>query len=131
MDCAYSFPFEKLAAWQGARRLVRQVYAVTKGFPADEKFALVNQINRAVVSVASNLAEGSSRTSLKDQAHFSQIAYGSLMELACQITMATDLGFASAETTQNIRQEINRLANMINALRTSQLARQGKGKGNS
>jgi hypothetical protein len=47
------------------------------------------------------------------------------MELACQMTVATDLGFASTECTQGIRQDINRLANMINALRTSQLARQG------
>ena len=67
----YSFPFEKLEAWKDAKRLVIDMYKIAKSFPENEKFGLTNQITRAAVSVASNLAEGSSRTSLKDQAHFS------------------------------------------------------------
>jgi len=50
----YKFPFEKLEVWQEARRLVRDVYGLTKKFPGEEKFGLTSQINRAVVPVASN-----------------------------------------------------------------------------
>ncbi len=70
----YRFPFEKLGVWQDARQLVKNVYGLTKSFPVDEKFGLISQVNRAAISVASNLAEGSGRTSFKDQAHFSQMA---------------------------------------------------------
>ena len=80
---AYLFPFEKLEVWQLAKELILAIYNVSKRFPANEQYGLINQINRAVISVASNLAEGSSRISQKDQAHFSQLAYGSLMEVAC------------------------------------------------
>lgn len=119
----YIFPFEKLEVWQEARRLVRDVYGITRNFPPEEKFGLTSQINRAAISVASNLAEGSSRTSLKDQAHFSQLAYSSLMELACQITMASDLGFLRDDILDKTSSDLSALANKINALRKSQLNR--------
>jgi four helix bundle protein len=60
---------------------------------------------------------------MKDQAHFTQIAYGSLMELACQMTVAGDLGYVDVEKGQVIRLEIVGLASKLNALRASQLAR--------
>jgi four helix bundle protein len=120
----YCFPFEKLEVWQEARRLVSDVYKVTRIFPPEEKFGLVSQINRAAVSVASNLAEGCSRMSRKDQANFSQIAYGSLMELVCQLTLAVDLGFVDEAIVERKRTDINILANRLNALRKSQLLRQ-------
>jgi len=82
-----------LQVWHLAKDLVKEVYRVTKGFPAGEKFGLVSQINRAVISAASNIAEGSGRTSRKDQAHFTQLAYGSLMEVACQMEISFELGF--------------------------------------
>ena len=122
----YEFPFEKLEVWQEARRFVKQVYDVTKRFPGEEKFGLANQLNRAVVSVASNLAEGCSRVSLKDQAHFSQLAYSSLMEVACQLTLASDVGFIQQERYDALRSYIAKLTRKINALRTSQLARGGR-----
>lgn len=122
----YQFPYEKLDVWQDARKLVKMVYEVTKCFPPEEKYGLTNQINRAAVSVASNLAEGSGRTSLKDQAHFSQLAYGSLMELACQITIANDLGFSTDKPLDDMKVNIHRLTNKINSLRKSQLGRYKK-----
>jgi four helix bundle protein len=79
------------------KKMVIDIYKTTKGFPDVEKFGLTNQINRAAVSVASNLAEGSSRTSMKDQAYFSQLAFSSLMELACQISIAQELNFIDGE----------------------------------
>ena len=79
MQKKYRYSFEKLRVWQNARKFVLDVYKITNNFPAHEKFGLVDQIRRAVVSVPANIAEGSSRLSAKDQAHFTNIAYSSLM----------------------------------------------------
>jgi four helix bundle protein len=80
-------------------------------------------MTRAAISVASNLAEGSSRMSRKDQAHFSQIAYGSLMEVACQLNIAEELGFIKEEKYVELRQSIVILSSKINALSRSQKER--------
>lgn len=119
----YLFPFERLQAWHEARKLVKSVYELTGSFPGIEKFGLTSQINRAAVSVASNLAEGSSRTSFKDQGHFSQLAYSSLMEVACQVTLSCDLGYVAANDLTRMKMDISSLAHKINALRSSQLER--------
>ena len=66
----YPFSFEKLRVWQNARQLVMEVYQITDKFPSYEKFGLVDQIRRAAVSIPANIAEGSSRLSSKNQAHF-------------------------------------------------------------
>jgi four helix bundle protein len=79
-------------------------------------------MNRAAVSVAANLAEGSSRKSRKDQAHFSQIAYGSLMELACLLIVAVDLEILSSGKEVNLREEIEAISRQLNALRVTQLS---------
>lgn len=123
---SHLFPFEKLETWQDARRLVKSIYEFTRRFPAEERYGLTSQINRAAVSVASNLAEGSSRISLKDQGHFSQLAFSSLMELACQISLASDIGFSTKEYASKLRKDIDKLAYRINALRKSQIARAKK-----
>jgi len=104
-----------------AKNLVKEVYNVTKGFPAEEKFGLVSQINRASISIASNIAEGSGRTSRKDQAHFTQLAYGSLMEVACQLEIAHDLGFFAESELNALHGKIDTLAEKLSALRTAQL----------
>ena len=80
----YKYPFEKLDVWQNARKLTIEVYKITNDFPKYELFGLTNQINRSVISVSSNIAEGSGRKSKKDQANFTTIAYSSLLELTNQ-----------------------------------------------
>jgi four helix bundle protein len=117
------FSYEKLDVWQDARGLIRDVYQLTSGFPSSEKFGLVSQLNRAMVSVACNLAEGSARTSSKDQAHFSQLSFSSLMEPACLLTIAQDLNYADALVTSVLRERIHFLSSRINKLRQSQLNR--------
>lgn len=117
-----TFVFHKLEVWHIAKDLVMRVYRLTKEFPDEEKFCLVSQINRAAISVASNLAEGSSRVSRKDQAHFTQVSYGSLMELACQLEISKDLGLIDEEAWQNANSEIQALARKLSALRSSQLS---------
>ena len=65
----HKFSFEKLEVWNLAKGLVKQIYAMAKKFPAEERFGLVSQMTRATVSVASTIAEGSERVSRKEQAH--------------------------------------------------------------
>lgn len=92
---SHQFAFEKLDVWKEARKLVKNIYISTKSFPKSEQFGITNQIRRAAVSVPSNIAEGVSRTTGKDQAHFTSIAFGSLMELTNQLMISVDLGFLS------------------------------------
>ena len=122
MDARHTYPFEKLRVWQAARELVKKVYTVTRKFPRAEIYGFTSQTNRAAVSVAANLAEGSSRISRKDQAHFSKIAYSSLMELACLAILAVDLEFLPSSEESKLREEIESVSRQLNALRTAQLA---------
>lgn len=117
------FPFEKLEVWQDARKMVRSVYECAGAFPSAERFGLASQLTRASVSVANNLAEGSGRSSLKDQAHFSSQAYSSLMETACDLVLSNDLGFTSKEATDPILNQAYDLSVRIHNLRESQLRR--------
>ena len=122
MPTRHVYPFEKLRVWQSARGLVKSVYQITRGYPRSEVYGLTSQTNRAAVSVAANLAEGSSRTSRKDQAHFSQIAYGSLRELACLLIVAVDLEILSPDREAKLREEIEAISRQLNALRANQLS---------
>ena len=122
MKTRHAYPFEKLRVWQDARKLVRHIYPLTKRFPRSEIYGLVSQINRAAVSVAANISEGSARVSRKDQAHFSEIAYGSLMELACLLIVAVDLEFLSEQDESELREEIEAVSRQLNALRRAQLS---------
>jgi four helix bundle protein len=121
-EMRHTFIFHKLQVWHLAKELARDVYNITKEFPIEEKFGLVTQINRAAISVASNIAEGSGRTNRKDQAHFTQLAYGSLMEVACQLEIATDLHFIAEDEFQRICASIKVIAEKLSALRSSQLS---------
>ncbi|MDE5869244.1 MAG: four helix bundle protein, partial [Muribaculaceae bacterium] len=102
---ADSYSFEKLAAYMEAKDLVKHVYRLTKSFPDDEKYCLTSQIKRAVISIASNIAEGSSRISIKEKIHFLEISYGSLMETYCQISISRDLGYISSNEFSFIKQK--------------------------
>jgi four helix bundle protein len=116
-----SFVYHKLQVWHLAKDLVIEVYKLTKDFPVEEKYGLAAQINRAVISIASNIAEGSGRTGRKDQAHFTQVAYGSLMEVACQAEISCDLGFVTDSELDAVYTKIATLAEKLSALRSSQL----------
>jgi four helix bundle protein len=123
MKTRQQYPFEKLNVWQAARELAKETYLTTSTFPQREIYGLTSQCNRAAVSVAANLAEGSSRLSRKDQAHFTEIAYGSLMELACLLIVSTDVGTLPIEAERRLRSSIEPLSSQLNALHRSQRAR--------
>ena len=122
------YSFERLIVWNDVRKLTKYIYAITANFPESEKFGLVNQTRRSIVSVSSNIAEGSSRTGSKDQAHFYQIAYSSLMELLSQTIVSFDLGFLQEENYNEIRKQIEAISAQLNALRKSTLNRDGQNK---
>lgn len=116
-----TYSFEKLACWQHARELAVRIYNVTKSFPADEKFGLISQMRRAAISIASNLAEGTSRVSKKDQAHFSTISYSSTIELLNDIIIAKDLELLTDKLYKECREKIEMQTFLISTLRKSQI----------
>ena len=95
------------------------VYHLLDNFPKFEKYALCDQIRRAIVSVPSNIAEGSGRRSLKEQIHFLEIAYGSLMETYNQLLIAIELTYITEESVEAIKPSIDAVAKMINGLSKS------------
>lgn len=113
------YSFEKLKVWQEAKKLVVDVYNLLDNFPKFEKYALCDQIRRAIVSVPSNIAEGSGRRSLKEQIHFLEISYGSLMETYNQLLIAIDLTYITEESVEAIKPSIDSVAKMINGLSNS------------
>ncbi|HEX8295484.1 MAG TPA: four helix bundle protein [Chthoniobacteraceae bacterium] len=115
------FRFEKLDVWQAARRLNRRIYRVTKTFPIAERFALISQIRRASISVSSNIAEGSGRNSDRDFAHFLEVAYGSLMEVASQLYLAFDEEYLGEADLNDLLEEIRVEAAQLGALNRSLL----------
>lgn len=82
-----------LLVWQEAMALAKAIYALTAGFPPDERFGLISQLRRAAVSVPSNIAEGAARGSNREFRQFLMVARGSLSELDTQLILAQELGF--------------------------------------
>ena len=117
----YIYSFEKLEVWKESRNLTKIIYQITSHYPENEKFGLTSQLRRASVSVCSNLAEGSARITSKDKAHFSTMAYSSLIEVLNQIIISYDLGFIDEYDYINFRNLIESLSNKINSLRKFQL----------
>lgn len=113
------FAFEELEVYQIARQYVKNIYELSDTFPAKEDFALTSQIRRAAVSITSNIAEGTSRFSLKDKSHFIEIAYGSLMETYSQLQVAVDLGYISQDEIATLHPIVVELRNRLSALRRS------------
>lgn len=114
-----TYSFEKLNVWQEAKKLVVEVYHLLDSFPKFEKYALSDQIRRVIVSVPSNIAEGSGRKSIKEQIHFLEISYGSLMETYNQLLIAIDLGYITEKSVEAIKPNIDSVAKMINGLSSS------------
>lgn len=115
------YSFEKLEAWVLAKELTKQVYLLTKKFPKEEIYGLTSQIRRASISICSNLAEGSRRTSKIDFARFIQIAYGSMMELLNQLIIAEELEYIQKDELVKIREQIDQISLRLTALRKALL----------
>ena len=114
------YSFEKLEVYKDARIYVKYVYLLTTDFfPDKERFGLTSQIQRAVVSIVSNIVEGTTRASNKEKERFIEIAYGSLLETYCQFQIATDLEYIKQEDLDKIQLHVDRIANKLSALKRS------------
>ncbi|OGH13436.1 MAG: hypothetical protein A2687_01995 [Candidatus Levybacteria bacterium RIFCSPHIGHO2_01_FULL_38_26] len=108
--------FTDLNAWKEAHNLVLLIYRVTKGFPKEEQFGLINQLRRAVVSITSNIAEGFSRNSYKEKSQFYSMALGSLTEVQNQLIIARDLGYITKEDFRALAEQTITINKLLNGL---------------
>jgi four helix bundle protein len=110
-------PFTDLKVWQRSHALVLQIYALTRVFPAEERFGLIAQLRRAAISVATNIAEGSRRQHPQDFARFLNVAEASLAEVEYLLMLTKDLGYADALAVQPHLVEVDEIQRMLFALR--------------
>jgi four helix bundle protein len=115
----------ELKIWNRAIELSVVVYDMVANFPSDEKYGLSSQIKRSVVSIASNMAEGAGRNSIKEFIHFLGIANGSVYELHTQVLIASKLGLLDSEKSVEICNQLIEIQKMIfgfhNKLRNEEL----------
>jgi four helix bundle protein len=111
--------FKDLEVWKKAHELALVSYKITHKFPKEEVFGLTNQIRRAAVSVASNIAEGFCRKTTKDKLQFYSIAQGSLSELESQFLIAKDVGYLTSEDFYLAENIIISTGNLLGGLRRS------------
>ncbi len=111
------FNFEKLETWQKAIEFADSVYRMTRSFPSDERFGLTNQMRRAAVSISSNIAEGTSRSSPVDYARFVEIAAGSVFEVVSQAYISQRQGFLDDESFTTLYAGAEELSRMLSGLR--------------
>ena len=110
------FGYRKLIAYQKAKEVVKHTYKLLKKFPAEERYAMSDQLRRASVSITSNIAEGINRYSVKDKSHFIEMSYGSLMEVSSQFEIAEELGYITAEEKLSMDQLIEEVARLLSGL---------------
>ena len=115
------FNFERLETWHEAINFADLVYALTCNFPEQERFGLTNQMRRAAVSISSNLAEGTSRSSRTDFARFVEIATGSLFEVVSQSFIGKRQGFLNEQQFQQLYSAAEKQGKMLSGLRSSLL----------
>ncbi|MCK6648926.1 MAG: four helix bundle protein [Bacteroidia bacterium] len=106
--------FKNLIVWQKAHELVLNIYKETKKFPKDEVYALTNQLRRASISIAANIAEGYKKKTIPNKINFLNISEGSLEEVKYYIILSKDLEYISnskADEFEKLCDEIGRLIN--------------------
>ena len=109
--------YKDLVVWQKGIALAKVIYRLTQSFPAEEKFGLVSQMRRAVVSIPSNLAEGQARHTAGEFVQFISHAEGSAAELDTQLILAVELGFTKKATALTTYEMVDEIRRMLNALR--------------
>jgi len=85
--------FTDLVAWKKSHQFALEIYKITKKFPSEEKFGLIDQLRRASISITSNIAEGFSRRTSKEKIRFYYTAFGSLLEIQSQLLISRDLNY--------------------------------------
>lgn len=113
------FSYRKLRVYQQAKELVVYVYRLLLLFPKEEQYALCDQLRRAVISIPSNIAEGMGRSSVKEQVHFIEIAFGSLCEVMCQLELSYELNIIDKNQLSESEVQVKAIAQMLSGLRNS------------
>jgi four helix bundle protein len=108
--------YKELKVWQKAYQSCLEVYRITRGFPAEEKYGLISQIRRSAVSVPSNIAEGYGRKTTPEYIRSLYFAYGSNCELETQISLSGDLGYVKTQEKQMLQRNIEEVERMLKAL---------------
>jgi four helix bundle protein len=111
--------FEDLKVWQYAINLTTEIYNVTNGFPKEEIYGLTNQIRRASVSIASNIAEGASRKGKIEFVQFLSIAQGSLAELKTQLVISNKINHLNDKDFESLINSLDEISKMLGALKRS------------
>ena len=109
MEDRVEYGFQKLEVWRLARKLVSEIYKITKLFPKEEQFSLSSQLRRAAISIPLNIAEGSARRTKKDFASFIRIAIGSLLEVYTCIEIANDEKYINISDYNKIKSQIQEI----------------------
>lgn len=108
--------FEELKVWQKSHQLVLDIYKVTKRFPSEEKFSLVDQIKRSSSSIPTNIVEGNSRKTKKEFIQFLYVSKGSCEETKYHLLLSRDLNYISNIEYNDLNLKINEISKMISSL---------------
>ena len=108
--------YKNLIVWQKAIEFVTVIYKTTKLFPSDEKFNLITQINRAVVSISVNIAEGYGRESSKNYLQFLRISRGSILELETLLLISKNLNYLPIEDYEKLTENLNEISKLLQGL---------------
>lgn len=111
--------FEKLIFWQKSIELAKEVYTICAELPKDEKFGLISQIKRSVISIPSNIAEGAGRNNDREFYHFLGIANASSFELQTQLILTRELGLLNAEKVNSLISNLNEIQRMIYSFKSN------------
>jgi four helix bundle protein len=107
---------KNLMVWQKSIAFVTSIYNLTKSFPKEELYCLVNQIRRAAVSIPSNIAEGCARKNTKEYIQFLYVSLGSAAELETQLIISSNLGYLDNKSTHNLQTELEEIIRMLTGL---------------
>ena len=111
--------FRDLEVWREAMTLVEEIYALSRAFPAEERYVLTSQIRRAAISIASNIAEGARRKRRKANLYHLDVALGSQAEVETQVEIGERLSYCSSKQAQLVQDRIARIGRILNGLISS------------
>ncbi|EJL68582.1 four helix bundle protein [Chryseobacterium populi] len=111
--------FEKLLFWQKSIELAKEIYIICVDLPKDEKFGLISQIKRSVVSIPSNIAEGAGRNSDREFYHFLGIANASSFELQTQLILTRELNLLNTDKVNSLISNLNEIQKMIYSFKSN------------
>ena len=112
----HTYSFEKLEVWKLARKIRNRIFEITLSFPVEEKYGLVSQLRRCVLSIGSNIAEGAARKSPKERSRFYEIAHSSLVEIDTQLEIAKKPTYISKKDLNPIEDKFEHVFAMLSNL---------------